>query len=228
MIKNPLDSFLSPDVLTDPSPAERMRAQNMLQAIEYLHHQNLLNPNIEAVQVAGLLPVRVYLQHEYSEATATVNSGINRIALAFALDIMCEFREIRGPWFKTWIMKVRGATSPCEVAVRLKTLERAVELHAPDIPEAQVDPEQAHAVAELLRAVGSTPDALIQIGPLLIVKQASNEGSTTCVRTLTPELLKKLESDPSLLSSRNTFLDIVARKPLAYEEKSRGRDNAPG
>jgi len=89
---------------------------------------------------------------------------------------------------------------------RYSKVERAIELKGLDIPQSQVDAKQAHAVSELLRALARTPEALVQIGALVIVKHPSVNGGVVCVRTLTPDIMDRLESDPSLLSQSTNFL----------------------
>jgi hypothetical protein len=135
-------------------------------------------------------------------------------------------QKFRGSWFKTWIMKVRRAASAPEVAERLKKLERALELKAVGLPQAQVDGKQAHAVAELLRALRSTPTACVQVGPLLIVKQPAAKGHAIYVRALTPDDMRKLESDPSALTSMTPLTPLIGPKPLERPHLKSKKENA--
>lgn len=198
-----------------PTSKERMREQNMLEALKYLHREQFLDGRDNTIDVARLVPVRVWLPHADKESEEKIQAAIDQIVDSFGLLISHEFPEIRGSWFKTWIMWVRRAASTPEVAERLRKLERALELKALDIPQAQVDGKQAHAVAELLRALQSTPSARIQIGPLLIVKQPAAKGHAIYVRTLTPNDMLKLESDPSEFTSTGFLTALI--EPLPQE-----------
>jgi hypothetical protein len=231
----PQNMLLSEDALYDPAPTEIVRRQTMLEALQYLQWRHGYEGRSGEFEVSGLLPVRVYLPSENKQSEQKIIAAINQMAAAFGLEIAFEFREVRGSWFKTWIMRVRRTMSTPEVAERLRKLERAVELKALHLPQAQVDEKQAHAVAELLRAVGSTPNAVIQVGPLLIVKQPSANGGAISVRTLTPEDMIKFETDPTLIASSGYLPEITDHIPQEEKDKSRkekipvrGRKAKPG
>jgi hypothetical protein len=187
----------------DATPFEQIRQQNIFEVLEYLSWKHVWDGNDEPIEVRGLLPVRVYLPEEDSQAHGSISSAIKNLAAAFDLEIAFEFREVSGFWLKTWFMNVREAPSPTDVAERLRKLERAVELQAADLPAAQ-----AHGVKDLRKALRLTPSAFIQIGLLLIVKQP---GSDVRVKTLTPDDLARLELNPSLISSGG-----VAGQPPAF------------
>jgi hypothetical protein len=177
----------------DATPCEQIRQQNIFEVLEYLSWKHVWDGNDEPIEVRGLLPVRVYLAEEDPRAQDSIARAINNLAAAFELEIAFEFREVRGSWLKTWFMNVREAPSAADVAERLRKLERAVELQAADLPAGQT-----HAVRDLRKALRQIPNAFIQIGLLLIVKQP---GSDFRVRTLTPDDMARLELNPSLIST---------------------------
>jgi len=214
----------------EPSPDVQAREQNIRQALKYLivqefedtamatDHMSPLPSDLEAA--TELLPVRVYLPKEDRAVERQLLSAIEQLSEALELDVVLDFREVRRSWFKTRIMKFRRFLSTPQVAERLQKLERAIELKGLDIPQSQVDAKQAHAVSEILRALAKTPEALVQIGALVIVKHPSVNGGVVCVRTLTPDIMDRLESDPSLLSQSVNFLKILEHLPRREELSS--------
>ncbi len=216
----------------EPRPDARAREQNIHQALKYLIVQRYedtalptdgASPLLSDLEGATeLLPVRVYLPKEDRALEQKLLSAMEQLSEALGLDVVLDFREVRRSWFKTWIMKFGRFLSTPEVAERLQKVERAIELKGLDIPQSQVDAKQAHAVSELLRALARTPEALVQIGALVIVKHPSVNGGVVCVRTLTPDIMDRLESDPSLLSQSTNFLKILEHLPRRTELVSLG------
>lgn len=187
----------------EPTAFEQIRQQNIFEVLEYLSWKHAWDGYDEPIEVRGLLPVRVYLPEDDPQAQDGIVRAINRLATAFDLEIAFEFREVRGSWLKTWFMNVREAPSSADVAERLRKLARAVQLQAADLTAAQT-----HAVQDLLEALRRTSAAFIQIGLLLIVRQP---GADIRVKTMSPDDLAQLESNPSLISS-----GTVAGQPSAF------------
>jgi hypothetical protein len=166
----------------EPTPFEQIRQQNIFEVLEYLSWKHVWDGNDEPFEVQGLIPVRVYLPEEDQQAQADIAAAITHLAAAFDLEIAFEFREVRSSWLKTWFLNVHGAVSALEVAQRLTKLE-------------------GPAVTELLRASGAARNAIIQMGPYLIIKRPTPGAGGLHVRTLTPDDLARLELNPSLIVS---------------------------
>jgi hypothetical protein len=210
----------------DPSPGAVVRRQNVPRALKYLIWKQIEDNGTTDMEVAGLLPVRVYLPREDNKTERQILEAIDGLTAGFGLEVLLEFQEVRGSWFKTWIMNVRRAASAPEVADRLQKVERALELKVLGLPQAQVDAKQAHAVAELIRALARTPEAFVQIGALIIAKHPSVNGGAVCVRTLTPEIVDRLEADPTLLSVPSNFLKIIEHLPRKEEQENNKPDQS--
>jgi hypothetical protein len=210
----------------DPSPATVVRRQNVPRALKYLLWKQIEDNGTTDMEVAGLLPVRVYLPRDDKKTERQILEAIDELTAGFGLEVLLEFQEVRGSWFKTWIMNVRRAAAAPEVADRLQKVERALELKLLELPQAQVDAKQAHAVAELIRALARTPEAFVQIGALIIAKHPSVNGGAVCVRTLPPEIVDRLEADPTLLSVPSNFLKIIEHLPKKEEQENNKPDQS--
>ncbi len=106
-------------------------------------------------------------------------------------------------WFsrtKAWFTKAATSREAEDV---LEKLRRALELQTLDRPQAEVNSTQATAVAGLVSSLQGTPQALIQIGSLLIVKV----NDVPIVVTLSQRQLLHMESHPSLFRDPCAALD---------------------
>jgi hypothetical protein len=176
---------------------------------EWLAIQSLGIDSAE-VRISRFVPLRVYLSDTPGQAVEEVSDAICKLLEAFSFEISDDFPPIRGSWFKKWFAKsVEVATQP-EVIERLAKIERALELKVLVQPQADIDKKQSEAVARLLKAVESIPNAAIQAGSILLVKITTKSGPVIQVRTLTQRELIHLENNQRLLSSPANLLEKLS------------------
>jgi hypothetical protein len=152
------------------------------------------------------VPVAIYL----SEGDA--HQDVQRLVedLLDTLDLTVEYRgpEITGSWFRAITAGTRAKVSGTELRERLQKLERGIELYTLHRAQAEVDEKQGSTVAQLLTALEGTPNALIQIGSLLIVKV----DGVPAVRNLTQLELRHLEQNPQLLGDPGAVLAALQQQ----------------
>lgn len=135
-------------------------------------------------------PVSVYVDGDHAE----VEEALAGVLEAFGLEITDSFPPIRGSWYRAFVTRAKKAATAPEFTSRLAKLERALELQVIHRAQAEVDAAQGDAVAKLITALGKSPDAIIQIGSVLLIKV----GGVPVVRNLTQIELGHLERNPAL------------------------------
>jgi anti-anti-sigma factor len=138
------------------------------------------------------LTCKIYLadadNHEAAEAALT------EVIKSFGLQISLAFQPVEASWFREFLLKVRGhgqATLPVEA--QLDKLVRALEMQALHRPQAEIDAAQGDAVAKLITALDTTPQAVVQVGSVMVVKV----DETIVVRNLTQLELAHWERNPA-------------------------------
>lgn len=122
-------------------------------------------------------------------------------------------------WYRRWFRTGRDVVSKQGVQQRLEMAERALELRAVGLPQAQVDKEIVTATAELLRSFSGIDSIAMQLHSLLIVKTTDAQGKSTVMAcTLTAVQLKVLERTPRLLQDPQQLL-MVLGLDQRYEAK---------
>lgn len=101
-----------------------------------------------------------------------------------------------------------------EVAQRLARLERALELKALDSQQAGVDRDEAESAARLIEALRDTPEAVMRMGSLLVIKVTGPGGARVVARTLTTDEMIAVNQKPSLLESPQDLLDLIGSGAL--------------
>jgi hypothetical protein len=135
-----------------------------------------------------------------------------------------EFPPVRNSWFRRFVARTREVADRPEVQSRLAEGERALQVRAVDLPQAEVDARQAHAAAELISVLENQPKAAIQIGSILLLKTESG----LAVRTLGPGEMLKLARNPGLLGSPESLLEaLAATDDRSGEEPSLGTASPP-
>lgn len=135
-------------------------------------------------------PVSVYVDGDHAE----VEEALAGVLEAFGLEITDSFPPIRGSWYRAFVTRTKKAATAPEFTSRIAKLERALELQAIHRAQAEVDAAQGDAVAKLITALGKSPNAIIQIGSVLLIKV----DGVPVVRNLTQIELGHLERNPAL------------------------------
>jgi hypothetical protein len=112
-------------------------------------------------------------------------------------------------------------TSP-EMKASLAKLERALELQSIHRIQAEVDAMQSTAVSQLLKALEGTPNAIVQIGSILLIKV----GGVTSVRNLTQLELAHLERNPDLFRDPAAAFRELQRINQEFHQIGRSRPAA--
>jgi hypothetical protein len=122
------------------------------------------------------VPASVYIDVDIDQFE--VERAFLGLLSAFDLEIAETFPPIRGSWFRAFTARAKKAVTEPEFTARLK-VERA----------------RGDAVAKLITALDGTPNALIQIGPVLLIKV----DGVPVARDLTQAGFTHLEHNPTLL-----------------------------
>lgn len=89
----------------------------------------------------------------------------------------------------------------------LTLLQRAIEQQILEKPQAQIDMAQSQAIAGLLAALDKTPNAIVQVGSMLIIKVRD----TVVVRNLTQLEIAHWERNPELFHNPERALQELQR-----------------
>lgn len=135
------------------------------------------------------LPIRVYLSD--SEARQSVEQALREVTVEFGVDYVYSFPGETGSWWREHIAHMRESGTQSQ---QLAKLERAIDMQLLLIKQAQVDGVQSDAVSKLIVALERTPQAVIQVGSVLLVKVEQ----TIVVRNLTQGELQFYERNPAL------------------------------
>lgn len=156
-----------------------------------------------ALPIRRPLAVTVYLAQD--QGHQVVEDALADLLTAFDLEVVENLPPLRGSWYRDVVASSRRALTSRELGERLRKVERGIELQLLHKQQAEIDSMQGDAVAKLLTALEHTPDALVQIGSVLLVKV----DGVPAVRNLTQLELRHLEHNPRLLTSPATILDAL-------------------
>lgn len=156
-------------------------------------------------------PVSIYLRDGSEREGRRVRQAI-RLALGdIGFELVTDSDPICGSFWQRARAWSKEPQTKKALADRVAKLERAAEVQILALPESQANMQNAQGAAAIIEALKDETSAVVQLGPLLIVKVPSPDGrSTTLCKTLTASELKMLEQDPSLLADP---ISLVAQLP---------------
>jgi hypothetical protein len=134
-----------------------------------------------------------------------VQQALTDLLSAFDFMVIDALLPIEGSWYRAFVARLKTGLTAAELSDRLKKVERGIDLHLLHKKQAEVDSLQGDAVAKLLKALAGTPNAVIQIGSVLLIKV----DGVPAVRNLSQRELMFLELNPSLLRNPSAFLDAL-------------------
>jgi len=137
-------------------------------------------------------PVRVYTSE--TDSGPAVAAALRKAFHVFGMEEVYAFPPQKGSWFREFLARKKDSTGLPTREEMLILLQRAFEQQVLDKPQAQIDITQSQAVAMLLTAVDKTPNALIQVGSVLLVKVQD----TIVIRNLTQMEMAHWERNPEL------------------------------
>lgn len=144
---------------------------------------------------------------EETELRIFLANGSRHAAVQSALDGVLADHGIVDPRWEdpvkgSWDRRGKAKATVEELQRIAIELRRAAELQALDIPQSRVDAAEGDAVAKLLTALSGEPNAVIQIGSILLVKS----DGVPAVRNLTQFELAVLQRNPELLTQPSIIL----------------------
>lgn len=135
-------------------------------------------------------PVRIYLA--VGENPGQVESAVLWLLEAYGFRVERQEVPVIGSWYrKFWVQAKNSAPPATEL---LAQVQHMIELRELGHPVPGIDLNQADAVTRLLGALSPEADALIQIGPLVLIKVQNK----VFVRTLTQPELSYFNHNPAL------------------------------
>lgn len=146
--------------------------------------------SLDGVEFSGnWLPIRVYLSD--AEPRHEVEQALRYLTSYFGINDVIANPGVEGSWWREIIAHMRVSGSQSE---QLALLERAIQQELLLGKQAQNDSLQGRVVSELIVALEKTPQAVIQVGSVLLVKVEE----TVLVRNLTQRELAFYERNPAL------------------------------
>jgi len=108
------------------------------------------------------------------------------------------------PWLRRMLKRP-------DMASRLKKVERAAELEIIDKKQATIDKDLALGVQALLTAASNTPNAVFNIGSILVLKLTTpDQGEIIITSSLTQEQMKALNANPLILTQPHNILKSLS------------------
>jgi hypothetical protein len=157
--------------------------------------------------ITQVLPICVYLETATEYDVRAVRDATRSILANEDFEVFYEDPGVWGSWLGRSFACSMSALKSEQVRDTLVRTERALEMQALLLPQAQIDATQAGAAANLIASLSNTPNAIVQIGSILIIKV---EG-TPIVRNLTQTELSYLEHNRHLYSSPKQALEELSR-----------------
>ncbi|WP_410634418.1 hypothetical protein [Amycolatopsis sp. cmx-4-83] len=175
------------------------------------------------------IPVRIWLEGE--SGSVEVQDAVKNLLNSQGFTVVRAYPAQQGSWRRSFVFRLRRASSSEEMRRRLEKVERGIELQLLTKNQAHVDQAQGDAVAKLLVALEASPTAMVQIGSVLIVKI----DGVPLVRNLTQTEIAMLDRDPSLLDNPRSVLRALGDAAMAAPDPEAGRlaavksrDHRPG
>jgi len=177
---------------------------------------------------AQAIPVRVFPKQTLSiRVQQQLQSAIEALLEKFGFDVSLDLPGEFGSFWKRLWAKASGVVSQKEVVDRLKKIERSIETHHIDKPQAEANKANAESFSMIMNSLGNVDDACIQIGNILIVKHTPrgdvDSGGKLLVRTLSIQEMIALEEDQSLLKDPASILRRLQSVTVSRNEADTSR-----
>jgi len=157
------------------------------------------------------LPVSIYLEAGHEPTIGRVESALRELGSRIGFDLIEEGAPIRSSFWQKLRAKAADPYTQEQIMERLLKLEYATEVKLLAVPESQATMQNAQGLAVLIEALKGEPAAVIQLGPLILVKAPRPEGDSAILcRKLTPKELRMLEVNPGLLRDPVTLMARLA------------------
>ena len=161
-------------------------------------------------------PVSIYLQDGSETEGRQVQRAVRDVLFDLGFDLTSESDPILGSFWQKARAKARDPQTKKSLGERIAKLERSAEVHLLAVPESQANMQNAQGLAAIIEALKGERAAVIQLGPLLVVKiPTHDEESAILCKTLTASELKQLERHPDLLADP---VKLVSQLPSFAED----------
>ena len=166
-----------------------------------------VSSGIDASPAIRFLPILIYLEIATSESVKSVRGAVRSFLDFEGFEVIYEEAGVWGSWFGRSIARSKHALKSDQARdIQMRT-GRALEMQALLLPQAQVDAAQADGAARLLSSLSGTPNALVRIGSILIIKV----DGVPIVRNLTQTELSYLEHNRHLYRSPKDALEGLSK-----------------
>jgi hypothetical protein len=157
----------------------------------------LLGPDTDDLPMRRIVPMRLCLKKADPALREVLFEALSNFAGSMGLVVSDDLPAEKGTGFKKWFARTIGGARQAEVREQLEEGMRALQLCALKDPDAEPEQERAKAAVALLDALERTGDAVLQVGPIVLVK--SQSGWVTRMLSQTEQI--HLEKNPELLKS---------------------------
>lgn len=155
-----------------------------------------------------IVPVSIYLDDAFTEETVKeTEAAVANFALRFGFEVLRAGPEEWGSWFKELFFRSRRAMTSESAETIFAQAERSLEVRALLLPQTGTDPVQTDAAARLIESLAGVSNAVIQIGPILLIKA----DGVLHLRSLNQEELARLEHNGWLLKEPKEALEVFNR-----------------
>jgi len=157
-------------------------------------------PVLDFEDDGDLVPVRIFLSSDAPREE--VERAVANLLDTFELDVRVVYDGEIGSWFHELFIRARQRGT---LGDQLTKLERAIDLQTHLRTQSEVDERQGDVVAKLITSLENTPNAVIQIGSVLLVKISGD----ILVRNLTQRELAIYERNPALFRDPATARKLL-------------------
>lgn len=170
-------------------------------------HGDAESNDYEDWTAVGEWPVVVYLADNSDTASEQVLRSIQALCTDLGYEMEPESAPVIGSFWQRFRAKATSPEAQRALHDRIVKLERSVEVRMLAVPESLANMQNAQGLAAIIKALEKESSAVIQIGPLLILKASNADGSSAVsCKTLTPSELRLLERRPELLNDPTSIL----------------------
>jgi hypothetical protein len=182
----------------------------------------------EAWVPAGLadqVDVVAYLDtDDQSKIDATLDA-LENLADVLGYSEVRVIKQEGGSFWRRASAKAKEGFLSEEVQDRLAKIERAVDLAAIAVKQADVDERTANAVNGLIASLDGIPRACVRVGSILLVKYEQDGQPTILSRSLSAVEMRALEKYPGIQKDPEATLQLLGRVLMRGEHEL---DDDPG
>jgi hypothetical protein len=155
-------------------------------------------------------PVSIYLADGAADAGEHIAELLKHVWTELGFELVAETDPVIGSFWQRFRAKASSPEVQQALHERIVKLERAAEVRMVAVPESLANMQNAQGLAAIIKALENESAAVIQLGPLLVVKTSGADGASSIhCKTLTPVELRELERRPELLKKPDEILLLL-------------------